>query len=211
MTFSANRLVGSAVYRARKALNANPAFMKTVAGYRFSPDCLYDGVFHLWHYPGTHGEIARIIGDKNKTIVAQKEKFPCVMNFLPVVETVTDHGGTLAQIRLNLAICAPTEKDWFTQQREREVFDTILRPVYRELINQLANSPYLQNGYGLPPHNKVEIYTTGANAGQVVDRYNEHLDALEVTNLLLTLNTSLCDKHYAQMADESNMVITEFQ
>jgi hypothetical protein len=213
MTFSANRLVGSVVYRARKALNANRAFMAALAEYKYRPNSLHDGVFNLSHWVGTHMEIADVIKELGKTIAGSKVKFPCVMNFLPVVETVINpsHGGTLTQIQLNLAICALTDKGWKTPMRELKVFDTILRPVYDELIRQFATSPYLQHGYGQPQHTKMEIYTTGPNAGQVKDRYGDHMDALEIHNLTLTLNPSLCDKHYAQMADESNMVITEFQ
>lgn len=207
MTFSTNRLIGATVYRTRKALNADAAFMSALSEYKYRPNCLYDDAFHLWHYPGTHSEIAETISKLSKTIAGGKVKFPCVMNFLPVNQAV---GSDATQIRLNLAICTVTDSQWMTPMRELKVFDTVLRPIYREFIKQVSRSPYLQNGYGEPPHTMTEIYTTGKNAGQVSDRYGEHLDAIEITNLLLTLNPRLCDIQYRQMADENTMVITEF-
>jgi hypothetical protein len=211
MMFSTNRLVGAAVYRTRKALNANAAFMSDLKTYEFAPNCLYDGSFHLWHYPGTHEEISRLMVDMSKTIDGSRRKFPCIMNFLPVTETVTNsNGGDVFQIRLNLAICSITDSHWLTQTRERIVFDKVLRPIYVELINQLSRIPYILNGYGTPAHAKHEIYTTGANAGQIHDRYNEHIDAIEISNLILTIDTGLCENYYSQMAEESNKVLTEF-
>ncbi len=210
MTFSANRLVGAVVYRTRKALSMNYEFIKALAAYNYAPNCLYGGKFHLWHYPGTHGEIARIMAKLSETTQGSVRKFPCIMNFLPVAETVSGSGSDVLQVKLNLAICATTSSEWLTQEREVLVFDTVLRPIYSELINQLSRTPYLLNGYGTPPHTKTEIYTTGANAGQVHDRYNEHIDAIEISNLTLTINQAACDEMYSQMADESKSVITEF-
>lgn len=212
MTFSTNRLVGAAVYRTRKALNANAAFMKAVAGYEFASNCLYDDAFHMWHFPGTHAEISGVMHQLSKTIEGNKKKFPCVMNFLPVAETVTNpgRGGNLIQIRLNLAICAITSSEWGSQMRELRVFDTVLRPMYGEFIRQISRLPYIQHGYGMPAHTKYEIFTTGASKGQIIDRYDEHIDAIEIVNLLLTLNPALCDKYYAQMAEEDKQVLTEF-
>lgn len=212
MIFSTNRLIGAVVYRTRKALNENKAFMQAVADYEFAPNCLYNGVFHLWHFPGTHAEISRIMNDLSKTAQGNKVKFPCIMNFLPDTETVTgsNSGGSIVQVRLNLAICATTESEWLTQTREKQVFDPVLYPVCEEFIRQMSKLPYIQQGYGQPPHTKHKIFTTGASAGQIHDRYNEHIDAIEIANLTLTLNTRLCDKYHSQMAEESNQVLTEF-
>lgn len=206
MMFSTNRLVGAAVYRTRKALNANKAFMRLVAGYEFAPACLYDDIFHLWHFPGTHEEISRVMMKMSQTIETNRMKFPCIMNFLPDTETV----GSVVQVRLNLAICAITDSEWLTQTREKQVFDPVLYPVCDEFIRQISGLPYIQGSYNTPPHTKHRIFTTGANAGQIHDRYNEHIDAIEIANLTLTLNPRLCDDYYSQMAEESSLVLTEF-
>jgi len=207
MMFSTNRLVGATVYRTRKALNADPAFMQALADYKYRPNCLYDDTFHMWHYPGTHMEIAEVITKLGKTIQGGRVKFPCIMNFLPVTQQVS---GDTTQIRLNLAICTVTDHEWLTPMRELKVFDTVLRPIYREFIKQISRSPYLQNGYGEPQHTMTELFTTGQNAGQVSARYGGHLDAIEVANLLLTLNPRLCERDIQQMAEENKKVITEF-
>ncbi len=211
MIFSTNRLVGSLVYQTRTALNANKAFMDALTEYKYYPNCLYDDKFHLWHYPGTHEEISHIMVELGKTIEGQRQKFPCIMNFLPVAETIINSGRVQAiQVRLNLAICATTFSEWKTQTRERIVFDKVLRPIYEEFIHQSSRSGYLQNGYGIAAHTKHEIYTTGANAGQIHDRYNEFIDAIEISNLLLTLDPTLCDKFQIKMSEESDKVLTEF-
>ncbi len=211
MILSTNRLVGAAVYRTRKALNANPEFMEALKAYQYAPSCLYDDVFHLWHFPGTHEEISRLMIAMSKSIESSKMKFPCIMNFQPVTRTISSAtNGNLIQVRLNLAICAITFQEWTTQTRERSVFDIVLRPIYDEFIRQISKLPFIQVGYELAPHTVHEIYTTGANAGQIHDRYNEHIDAIEIGNLTLTLNPRLCEKHFEQMKKENDLVLTEF-
>ena len=52
MTVSPNTIIGSLVWRTREALNRNAAFLDALAGYYYAPNCLVDGKFGFWHFPG---------------------------------------------------------------------------------------------------------------------------------------------------------------
>jgi hypothetical protein len=206
MIFSVNKAIGAAVYRTREALNGNKAFLKALESYEYCHNSLYDGEFHLWHYPGTYAEIARCIIDQTNS----RYKFPAILNFLPVREITRRVGGdTIVSVSVNLAIVASTLSDWLTEQREPQTFDLVLRPIYDEFLRQIGMTRYFETGYGDIPHTKYEVFTTGGNQGALVKTWGEHVDAIEIHDLELILNPKLCEEDYAQMV-EDNYLLTTF-
>lgn len=202
---SPTRIIGSLVYRTRGALNQNAKFKAALAEYYFSPNCLVDDRFHLWHYPGTHSEISRVLteigGHHNGGLV----KLPAFLDFHPIRQVVNNGQTT---IYYSLAIAASTNSKWLTEKRETQVFDRLLRPIYDEFIQQIDKCGYFRKDYGAPPHTKYEVFTTGNNQGVIVDRYGEHIDAIELHNLQLTLKNSLCSKDFERIETENESVTT---
>lgn len=200
------RLVGALAYRTSSALTGNKAFMAALSEYEYADNCAYDGAFHLWHFPGPRGEIAKTINAQNSS----KLKFPAILNFLPIREVIANSAGyPQHQLTLNLAIAASTLSDWTTQQREVQTFDLVLRPIYREFMRQIALSGYFMARYGDLPHEKYEVYTTGGNQKELEYEWGEHIDVIEVRNLTLILNPKLCDRDIRTI-EEDNRLLTTF-
>lgn len=186
---SPNKMIGSLVFRTREALNKNEAFISKMKSYYYSQNCFVNDQFLLWHYPGTNNEISNALLEIGKHPNGSRIKFPSFLNFQPVRQ---EKQGSDTTIHYNLAIVGSVKSEWLTEQRENEVFEKILRPVYEEFMRQLQGSRYLKNGYGLPGHTYYEIFTTGESSGEIIKRYGDNIDAIEIHNLVVDLKTRLC-------------------
>lgn len=206
MIVSPNKLVGMLVYRTREALNQNHVFMRNLKNYEYYPNCVVNGKFNLWHYVGTPTEISGSILNKKSPLV----KFPCILDFKPNTEDYIRF-DSIQYIRTNfrLAIAASSFSNWTTEQREVEVFEIVLRPVYEEFIRQIrkANNVF-EIGFGIPDHRKVEVYTTGNNKDSFVEWYGETIDAIELHNLNLNVTGEMCAR-YRQEIEDQNSKVTE--
>lgn len=199
---SANKLMGALVYRTREALNADKAFLTNLVNYAYWRNC-YDGEkFTLWHYPGTGDEISAYLLELDK-VGFQRYKFPAVFNFQPIRQEVSRN----PVIHYNLAIAGSVKSEWLTEQREAELFDNLLRPVYAELMRQIMSCPWLLNGYDLPPHDYYDVFTVG-NGNLMKDKYGEYVDAIELHDLAITLR-NLCQKDIDEINKENNLLINK--
>lgn len=197
----ANRVMGSLVYRTRKALRQDGAFLSALEAYRFYPTCFSEeGRFNLWHYPGTHGEISAAF----LSIPDGRLKFPALLNFNPIREEV---GARNVTCTFNLAFAAPTFSEWCTEEREAQVFEKLLVPVYVEFMFQVARSGYFDTGYGDLPHTRYRIFTTGRENGGIIDSYGDYIDALEVRDLALKFKTCLPARVMERINEENNELI----
>ena len=202
MTVSPNTIIGSLVWRTREALNRNAAFLDALAGYYYAPNCLVDGKFGFWHFPGTQAEISAVLLKLGEAVNGSMLKFPAVLNFQSIRQ---QRKGDAVTLNYNLAIAGSVKSTWATREREAELFERVLRPVYDEFMRQAALSGYFLTDYGLPPHDYYEVFTTGGNAAQIKDLYGEHVDAIELHNLSLVLKP-LCQRQLERIATENDRV-----
>ena len=158
MTVSPNTIIGSLVWRTREALNRNAAFLDALAGYYYAPNCLVDGKFGFWHFPGTQAEISAVLLKLGEAVNGSMLKFPAVLNFQSIRQ---QRKGDAVTLNYNLAIAGSVKSTWTTREREAELFERVLRPVYDEFMRQAALSGYFLTDYGLPPHDYYEVFTTG--------------------------------------------------
>ena len=197
---SPNKIMGALVYRTREALNKDKTFLANLVNYAYHRNC-YDGErFTLWHYPGTGDEISAYLLELDK-VGYHRYKFPAVFNFQPIRQEVSRN----PVVHYNLAIAGSVKSEWLTEQREAELFDNLLRPVYGELMRQIMASPWLLNGYNLPPHDYYEVFTVG-NGNTMKDKYGEYVDAIELHDLAITLR-NLCQKDIDEINKENNLLI----
>lgn len=181
---SPTQIMGSLVYRTGEALNRNRTFMSGLSAYRYYENCVVDGVFNLWHYPGTYNEISNILLTIGEHPNGSLIKFPAMLNYQASRQ---ERGAKSTIYHYNMAIAASTSGEWTTQERDTNVFEPLLRPVYNEFIRQVKQAEYLSLPYGTPPHNTYEVFTTGDSEGIVAKQYGEHVDALEIHDLALTV------------------------
>lgn len=196
----ANKLMGALVYRTREALNRDNGFLENLTNYAYWRNC-YDGErFHLWHYPGTGDEISAYLLELDKACCG-RYKFPAVFNFQPIRQEV----GREQVIHYNLSVVGTVKSEWLTEQREAELFDNLLRPVYRELTRQIMACPWLLNGYELPPHEYYDVFTVGKD-NLMKDKYGEYVDAIELHDLTLTVK-KLCQRDIDKINEENDLLI----
>ena len=195
--------MGSIVYRTREALNRNKTFLTGLNGYRYADSCFLGDRFQLWHYPGTHSEISAVLRTLGTDTILSSQKFPGLLTYQNIRQ---DRSGLSVTIHYNLALVAPVLKDWSTETREVQAFDMVLRPMYREFLNQIILSGYFDMGYGTPQHAYYEVFTTGESGEKVMDQYGDYLDAVELHGLRLTLKDTLCKRHYLIIEDENKKV-----
>lgn len=191
------------VYRTREALNANPSFLENLKQYVYYQNCYVNDKFLFWHYPGTDNEISNVLLEIGKNKNGARLKFPAILNYQSIRQ---QRDGLDATIYYNLAIAGSIRSDWTTEQREVQVFDKLLRPIYAEFMRQISRCGYFKIGYGYPPHTYYEVFTTGKNATDLAIRYGDHIDAIELHNLELTVKYNLCYKDAEKIeSDNSNV------
>lgn len=208
MILSPNKIIGSLIYRVREALRKDDAFLSGLDRYDYKPSLFHDGKFNFWHYPGTQNEISGTLITLGKGIDGGCDfKYPGLFNFNPVKQI--KNGNDLTML-FNLAIVSPVLSEWLTQEREEQVFIPLLRPVYKELIRQIIISKYFILDFGIPKHEYYEVYTTGDTEGKLIERYGDHIDAIEIHNLALTLK-NICDNQYRKIVEENDLVTENFK
>lgn len=200
---SPNAIMGMLVYRTREALNGNEAFIASLGKYAYYENCYVDGQFLFWHYPGTKNEISNALLTIGEHPNGARAKFPAMLNYQPVKQK---KNGLSTTLYYNLAIAGSVLSDWTTEERDVQVFEPLLRPVYAEFIRQVTACGYFKMDYGYPAHNYYEVFTTGKNMTDLEAMYGDHIDAIELHSLELTLRSNLCAKDLARIADDNAKV-----
>ena len=200
---SPNKLIGSLVFRTRNALDWNKEFKDNLLSYPYSKNCLVNNHFLLWHYPGTNNEISNALLEIGKHPNGARLKFPSFLNFQPIRQ---ENRGNEVTIFYNIAIVGTVKSTWMTEKREHEVFEKVLRPVYEEFIRQIQACRYFKTDYGKPDHTYYEIFTTGESAGEIIKRYGDNIDAIEIHGMALKLNKNLCKSDFLTIERENAAV-----
>lgn len=208
MIVSPNKIIGSLVYRTREALCENSNFIENLRKYDYHKNFLIKGKMSLWHYPGTNNEISNALLDIGKHPKGVRLKFPSILNFQSIRQ---DKSSESVRISYNLAIVCIVRSEWTTEQREKQVFDCVLRPIYEEFINQINLCNYFQKDYGIPEHTYYEIFTTGGNSNEIANRYGDYIDAIELHNLSLRLNPRLCMRDFDVIEKENELVTSNIK
>jgi hypothetical protein len=214
---SANKIIGSLVYRTREALNKKPAFLAgaqsyldalqeaTGKGYAlFAPD----GKIQLWHYCGTAEEISDCFL-KMQEAALSRYKFPAVFNYQPVKEDFGLKDGISAKT-YNLAFVAPTNPNWGTPTREKEVRDKLLVHIYDEFMRQVQGSRYLLTPMSGVVHTSYWVPTTGERVTKVLDYlYSDFMDVIQTVNLRLQVRGTICSSDEDLLNRENNSVFQD--
>lgn len=209
-SISPTRIISALAYRAMSELNGDAAFMARLSDiYPYAPNCLVDGEFHLWHYAGTHYEISQVITSIAQSPNGSRVKFPAFLDFLPVEQRVS---GLTTTLVYNLAIVASTNSKWLSDQREKLVFETVLRPIYDAFMRQIAHSGWFTYPAGEPVHSKFECYTTGEYSGAILRSYTEYVDAIEIRGLQLPLKRAdICEADVLQAEADNAVVLSKME
>lgn len=121
------------------------------------------------------------------------DKYPLVWL---VFDTPIQSGriGQRDEISFELIIAQQTQAGWKAAEREIKSFIPVLRPIYVELMNQIANSPYfdisvadtIEHEYIERYYWGEEVIITGTNSN--ANKLSDHIDAIQLRGFNLQLN-----------------------
>ena len=122
-------------------------------------------------------------------------KFPIVCLYSPYTE---DRTRAQHSVAVDLLIMVNTKRDYTNEEREEHSFRKVLRPIYEELVRQIEKaSDLISAPYGVGrcvPHRYTENYRYGRNGVRGSDgkQFGDFIDAIEITDLRITLKNSRC-------------------
>ena len=130
----------------------------------------------------------------SKAVDTSEAKLPLIALFLPIQEDRTDSEFyTKASVRILIA-CS-TAVEYSNEQRLVYSFRNILRPIYRRFLEVLSEDSRLFLGADEHiPHNYSENYDYGKYGAfaQSGEKVSEPIDAINITNLQLTIKNPTC-------------------
>lgn len=107
---------------------------------------------------------------------------------------------------MKLMILMTTRKDITREQREQRNYIPILEPIYQEFLKQLKVSGFFMI-YGVVPHKRIDRPHWGdpiLYSGQTGYVFNEPLDGIEISGLLLQTYLPICE----MMSDSSSASVS---
>lgn len=130
--------------------------------------------------------------ERGKKLKGKYRKYPLIALRMDYDEEV-DNG--LVKAVLNMAIIHSTSMEYTEQERDAKVFTPILFPLYERFMSELKKHGFNWPGWqGMPKHTKTDRPYYGVTSGQsnVKNLFSDPLDAIEITNLELSLRIKNC-------------------
>lgn len=135
------------------------------------------------------------LDDLSKIKEGSKMKLPMIALFCPFVEQ-RNVAGYHSKAKVSILIAHATGTEWSNEQRLVYSFRNVLRPIYRNFIEALKEDRRLDFGYeGIVPHQYSENYSYGkygAYASPDGEKVSQPIDAIDITNLELTVKLQNC-------------------
>lgn len=134
------------------------------------------------------------LDELSKTPQGSDVKFPLIALFCPFEEK-RDSPDYFSKATVNVLIATSTSKDWSNEERLSLSFRNILRPIYNRLLEALKKDGRLDFGYNeVVKHKYSENYSYGRYGARTGtgDAVSEPIDAINISNLELTINNQTC-------------------
>jgi hypothetical protein len=146
----------------------------------------------VFYFFGHTIEINNTLSSYSKTPDFCEQKYPAIFLIMDFAEKRNAKQGIEVETTLQLLIVADSNKDDRAVIRYEKVFKPVLYPIYEKFIKTLQNDSSVWcplNGF--IPHEKIDrplisgmqVRTTNGTK----NLFNDHLDAIEVSNLQLTI------------------------
>lgn len=134
------------------------------------------------------------LDELSKTPEGNAMKFPLIALFCPFIEQ-RNSSDYHSKAKVRILIACQSSKEWSNEQRRETSFENILRPIYRSFLKALMKDRRLDFGYKrVIAHEYSENYSFGrygAHTG-TGDAVSEPIDAINITNLELTIKNYNC-------------------
>lgn len=134
------------------------------------------------------------LDELSKTPTGNEIKLPMIVLFCPFQEQRNSR-GYFSKATVNVLIACSTLTDWSNEERLVYSFQNILRPIYKRLLEALKEDGRIDFGYDeIIKHNYSENYSYGRYGAHdgTGDAVSEPIDAINITNLELTITNPTC-------------------
>ena len=138
--------------------------------------------------------IREAILTQKKIPQAAAKRFPLIGLYTPFTEDKTNR-NVYCKADVNLIIAINTLKDYTNEQRIEVSFKGFLRPLYNALIKVVGSEKRFDFGYsGHVAHSYSENLVFGRRGAFDADgkEIEEKIDAIDITNLSLTVKKTKC-------------------
>jgi hypothetical protein len=147
-----------------------------------------DGIdVHYLH--GHRLEISNRLDKMQKNPDKKYDKYPLIA-FNEQYGALPVRRGSVTDWTLNIAILAETRKEYYSPDRDENVFKPTLWPLYEEFMKYLRESGlfFWSGRQEAPPHKPVprKFFGITSNEGNVKYIFNDPLDAVELIELKLS-------------------------
>lgn len=170
-----------------------------------SKDCVlvvpdYKGGFREIACPSIHYVFgnAKYVKDRldelSKTPKGNEMKFPLIALWTPFKEE-RNTPDYYSKAKVNILIACSSKTAWNNEERRLYSFEGVLRPIYRRLLEAIADDRRIAISYDeVLPHEYSENYTYGRYGAQTPtgDEVSESIDAINISNLELKIKLPNC-------------------
>lgn len=154
--------------------------------------------FHVYFDYGHYVEVTRHLTIKEGLPSQQDKMYPLiwlVMDFDENFGSIDDNYCDLPTLQIFIAM--PSKPDISTDERMQLNFFPRLYPIYRELMNQIYLSGYFNviNPRNISHKRTLRPYWGGqdGNGNGTANLFNNFIDAIQIRNLTLQVNETVCD------------------
>lgn len=139
---------------------------------------------------GHHTYISNVLKDKSQSSSHAEKVFPFIALILDIPEDRNTDLLGYAEIDFNIVLATATNKDLTNTEKETQIFNTILYPLYEDFLVQMFNSRYFRLELGdsglYIPHKKTDMYFYNSAEGH--NKWNRFVDAIEIQFRNVKLN-----------------------
>jgi len=165
-------------------------FDEIVTDVRNDADNPCDDTDEPFYMHGHPLEIINTLAEKDQHKTHKFNKYPLIALMQDFTEEIGESQTIQGSVMLNIIIATQTKVEWKSAERYTNTFRTVLYPLYDLLIKHIIACGWFKEvGFGLVPHDKIDRLFWGRSGlyGNEGNIFNDHLDAIEIQNLSLSL------------------------
>ena len=147
--------------------------------------------FHYGHHKEVHKRLVDLWNDST----TKNDVFPFIVLFLDYEESVGDSGLYAYETSVNMAIVQESISEYTAEERQINVFQASLYPIYELFMAELKKSKHFgTDGYNNIPHTKIDRYFYSTDGAAEQNVFAAVADAIELRGLELKVfdNSNKC-------------------
>lgn len=155
--------------------------------------------FHVYFDYGHYVEVSKNLTSKDLSVSQKNKKYPLIWLVMDFEENFNGLEDAFCELpALQVFIAVPSEADLSTEARMQKNFFPFLYPIYQSFLEQIALSGYFDvvDPADIIHRRILRPYWGGqdSNGNGTANLFNDMIDAIQIRNLNLKVNTAICDQ-----------------